>query len=113
MGNASERKIINVLILASIVIIGNSLFWKFFPKDLYYILEAIGWVLFSWVLKKIFHEFLSNENLKLLSEYIYLSTINNLLDEVIFQNIHFSYGEFVIFVLITSLYIYKYVKRTD
>ena len=56
---------------------------------------------------------LSNVKIKLLSEYIFLATINNLLDEVIFQNIQFSYAEFVIFVFITTLYIYKYVKRTD
>ena len=108
-----EKQIRNILLSTIFIMISNSLFWEYLPKGSYYILDAIGWVLFAGAFNKLTHENIPNYKIKLLSEYIFLATINNLLDEVIFQNIKFSYAEFVIFVFITLLYIYKYVKRTD
>ena len=108
-----EKQIRNILLSTIFIIVANSLFWKYLPQGSYYILDAIGWVLFAGAFNKLTHENIHNYEIKLLSEYIFLATINNLLDEVIFQNIQFSYAEFVIFVFITTLYIYKYVKRTD
>lgn len=109
----TEKQIRNILLSVIFIMLSNSFFWQYLPKGSYYILDAIGWVLFAGAFNKITHETIQNYKIKLLGEYIFLATCNNLLDEVIFQNINVSYAEFVIFVFVTLLYTYKYVKRTD
>ena len=64
-------------------------------------------------LNRIVHEYVDEFNTQLLSEYIVFACANNLIDEFIFQNINFSLGEFIVFIFITSIYIYKYVKGAN
>lgn len=109
-----KKKQIRYCLLATIIImVSNGLFWTYLPTGSYYILDALGWLTMSIGLNRIVYEYVDEFNTKLLSEYIVLLTANNFLDETIFQNIQFSYGEFIIFVFITSLYLYKYVKGTN
>ena len=108
-----EKQIRWCLVATIAIMLFNGFFWQYLPNGSYYVLNALGWLTMAIGLNRIVFKYVDEYNTKLLSEYIVFATANNFLDETIFQNIQFSYGEFVIFVFITTLYIYKYVKRTN
>lgn len=103
-------RIIKLLILTILTITTAGMFWEYLPKGSYYFLGAVGWFLFAYAFYLTAKEFIQDKTVVLISEYIFICTINNLADEVLFQNLKMDLAEIILFILITLFYIYRYAQ---
>lgn len=106
----ATSRIIKLLIASVICMTVGGLFWQWLPKGSYYFLDAVGWFLMSYAFYLSAKEFILNKTITLIAEYIFICTINNLADEILFQNLKMDLAEIILFILITLFYIYRYAK---
>lgn len=79
---------------------------RFMPDKLYYICEAISFCIAAFY-------FINNSTrkTKIIAEWAFLLTINNLSDELFFNPCALGWNEVIIFVLATARAISQYMKQ--
>lgn len=89
------------------------MFWEYLPEGMFYILTAFAWMMIFILLLAITLDKIKDRLFKYVVAFCLLASINNFLDETIYNNIKISGAEIIVSILITIILITLYVLRRN
>lgn len=84
--------------------------YKYNFIDPFYKLDALAWVFFMTIFLYASNKFIKYRPLKYVSMWGLFCTINNILDETLYQNINLTNAEICVFYLITTILVIFYLR---